>query len=265
MRRVDYHTHNGYYRGSGRVWDAAQGWKQAQKADIELLAITPKLESKRQEFIKFNHEMIEVFGNSSIFNGVEVDIRDPKGSFLLEPDSLKYVDLIMAGPHNVPYQTLAWPDLDAEDLNEYFGVLEKILQTGLEKNPVDVWVHPFLQELEISAGIYYDYLERIFRKILVICEKKKIAVEINANYFRKRSPMESTSHLWDDSPRHYFAEKYSILKDLFKIAYEEFDVSFSFGSDSHDLARVGDIDECIDFADQIGIGDDDILLLQKIP
>ncbi|MBD3350616.1 MAG: hypothetical protein GF364_03925 [Candidatus Lokiarchaeota archaeon] len=262
LKRRDYHTHNGFYRGSGEVWTIKQGWTQACQQNIEQLGISPKLESKEQDFVPYLRKQLDSINNYKILLGLEIDARDISGDTFLSPKNQALLDYTMIGPHNMPSQSIIWSELDDEDLSEYFTALRNILVNSLEKNDIDIWVHPFLQEIEISCDMHWKYLEPIYLEVLSICERKSIAVEINANYFRKRSPPKAAVHLWK-SDNEYYQEKITILTRMFRIALNEFDIQFSFGSDSHDLKKVGDIGECIKFAKTLGIINKNLLNLNK--
>lgn len=262
--RVDYHTHDGFYRGSGEIWTIKQGWQVAKNQKISILGISPKLESKEQEFISYlksEKEQFKDLKNPDILLGVEVDCRDPSGSLFLKQENLKFLDYIMVGPHNLPTHSLSISDLDESDYQEYFDELRTILMNSLSKNLVHIWVHPFLQEVDLYAGRFWKFLEPIYLEVLDLCQKKNIALEINANYFRTKKPTQEYAFYWK-SAEGYYSDKISILKTMFTTAKQEYDVKFSFGSDSHHLEKVGDIEECIQFADSIGILDNRILILK---
>jgi histidinol phosphatase-like PHP family hydrolase len=258
--RVDYHTHDGFYRGSGEVWTISQGWDVAKLHNISILGISPKLESKEQEFIRFLRDELNPLKNQKILLGLEIDCRDSSGSLFLNKDNYKLLDYVMVGPHNQPAHSLAIPDLEEADYQEYFDELRNILMNSLGKNPVDIWVHPFLQELELFGAKFWPYLEPIYADILDLCQKKNITVEINANYFRSKIPDQDTASYWR-AAEIYYAEKLSILKTMFTTALQEYDITFSFGSDSHHLEKVGDIDECIAFAIDLNIPNNRIKII----
>lgn len=261
--RIDYHTHDGFYRGSGEIWKIIQGWQVAKDKDISILGISPKLESNEQSFIsylKLEIESLKDLKDPTILLGIEVDCRDSNGSLFLKQENYQFLDYVMVGPHNLPTHSLSLPDLDEIDYQEYFDELCIILKNSLYKNPVTIWVHPFLQEVDLFAARFWKYLEPIYMEVLDLCQKKSIALEINANYFRSKKPATNLSFYWK-SPEIYYAEKISVLKKMFLIAKNEFNVMFSFGSDSHQLEKVGDIEECIQFAESIEIPDNRILIL----
>jgi histidinol phosphatase-like PHP family hydrolase len=259
--RIDYHTHNGFYRGSNEVWTIKQGWHVAKLNNISILGISPKLESKEQEFISFLRRELNQLKNPNILLGLEVDCRDPNGTLFLKKENYKLLDYVMAGPHNQPTQSLTLPDLEEADYREYFDELRNILMNSLGKNKVDIWVHPFLQELELFGDKFWTYLEPIYLELLDLCQEKDITIEINANYFRKKTPPQETQSNWK-SAQAYFMEKIFILRSMFMTAFKEYDITFSFGSDSHQLENVGNIEECIAFSDEIGIPDNRIRLFK---
>ena len=262
--RIDYHNHNGFYRGSNQIWSISQGWLVAQKKGISHFGVSPKLESSKQDFILFLREELNKIKNEkpneNIFFGIELDIKNTNGKTQLIKENNAKLDYVIMGPHQMPHRSLVWEDLDEEDIDEYFGSLRDILFNSMKNNRVDIWAHPFLQEIQISAGKFMGKMEPIMREILELCENKGIAIEINENYFRKNKPPEESKKLWNSSEK-YYSEKIKTLKKLFGIALNDYNVKFTFASDTHNLENIGDINECIKFAENMGIKDNKILLL----
>ncbi|MHA1819695.1 MAG: PHP domain-containing protein [Promethearchaeota archaeon] len=284
---IDLHTHNGFYRGSGEVWSIEEGIKVAKKKGINILGISPKLESPKQNFIKLlrneldqlkrKEEFTYIQSKSAEFQvylGIELDIRITNGSILLNKESYKYLDFILAAPHQMPHRSLVW-DLEEDELDEYFKILHDTLYYSFKKNDLNIWAHPFLQEIEISADMYKSRLIDLFRDVLEICVNKNMALEINENYFRVKNPPNellnanpsikydktSIKDLLADNS--YYKRKFAFLKELFTIAIKEYKMKFTFGSDTHDLNKVGDISECIKFARELGLRSKDIYVLNN--
>ncbi len=264
LPRVDYHTHNGFYRGDPEMWTCAQGWQQASSKKIECLGIADKVEFNhpRTDFIPILRKEIDALANPAILLGVELDIGHPSGLCVLPPDVVSQLDFVIAGAHNQPVKTLTWPDLAPEDIEEYFASYGDILYNSLRNAPVTIWAHPFLQEVEYTGRKYWSYLEPIFRRMCELCVDKKIALEINENYFRKRTPPAATTSWWS-SAKEYYQEKQHLLLEMFDIANAEYQLHFSFASDTHNLANVGDIAGCVRFAEALGLARDNFLLLEK--
>ncbi|MHA1730781.1 MAG: hypothetical protein ACTSU5_02510 [Promethearchaeota archaeon] len=260
----DYHTHNGFYRGSLEEWPVSAGWAVARDKGVTALGICPKVEFNhpKQDFLPYLRGEVDDFrrsgdGEPDVFLGVELDIGDPRGKIVLHPESAKLLDYVIAGPHNQPVRSLTWGDLEADELEEYFSSYGDILVNSLAKVDVGpgvlVWAHPFLQEIEYTAGRYWrGYLESIFADVLDVCAGRGIALEVNENFFRRKEPPQESSGWWV-SPRDYYREKLDTLRMMFKRALAETDVQFSFASDTHQLRAVGDIRESVAFALEVGI------------
>ena len=262
LSRYDYHTHNGFYRGSLEEWTMAEGWAVAQKKGIELLGISDKLEfnHSNQDYVPILREELTQLNNPKVLLGVELDIGHPNGQNVMTETTASYLDYVIAGPHNHPVDTLLWDDLDEEDLVEYFDNLRDILLNSFKNAPVSIWAHPFLQELGHTAGQYWKYIEPILYTMLDYCGKKNIALEINENCFRSRNPPKQAESRWP-SNEDYFREKSETIKRIFEIALHETDVPFSFASDTHSLHAVGDIDHSVQFAESIGIPESRLLVI----
>ncbi|MHA1340991.1 MAG: PHP domain-containing protein [Promethearchaeota archaeon] len=278
--RLDYHTHNGFYRGSGEIWFIKEGIEVAKSRNIKLLGISPKLESKKQDFIKklYLEKKNLIDKNTkncenncddvqdiSIFTGIELDISDPNGKILLMKENHRFLDFVMAAPHQMPDRSLAWEDLDKEDIDEYFGLLKDILINTFSKNKgiINIWAHPFLQEIQIAADIYRPYILDILKEVIEVCKNNNIAIEINENYFRKQTPSLDSKKRWKEfaDQNTYFARKIRILEEIFSYALKN-SIKFTFGSDTHHLKQVGAINNCVEFAKKIGIKNENLLILK---
>jgi histidinol phosphatase-like PHP family hydrolase len=261
-RLHDYHTHNGYYRGTGEEWTYSEGWTKAQTLGIQKFGIADKVEFNHpnQDFIPILAAERDNCANPNLLLGIEIDIGHPSGKIVLDQQMLPYLDYVIAGPHNQPVQTLMWSDLDDEDREEYFSSYRDILVNSFLQGPIDIWAHPFLQEIENCGDRYLPQLLPIFQEMLNVCQKKNTALEINENYFRRKNRPEKNKLWWHSDPE-YYASKYHILDKLFTFALHETDISFSFASDTHKLSNVGDIRQSIEFAQHIEIPSSRILNL----
>ncbi len=246
------------------MWTCAEGWQQASSKQIERLGIADKVEFNhpRTDFIPILRKEIDALANPAILLGVELDIGHPSGLCVLPPDVATQLDFVIAGAHNQPVKTLTWPDIASEDIEEYFTSYGDILYNSIRNAPVTIWAHPFLQEVEYTGRKYWSLLEPIFRHMCGLCAEKGIALEINENYFRKRQPPADTRAWWP-SAKDYYQEKQHLLLEMFDIANAEFELQFSFASDTHKLENVGDISGCIRFAESLGLDREKILLLAK--
>lgn len=260
----DLHNHNGYYRGTGEIYTAAEAWQKASIEGIHQLGLANKVEFNHpnQDFIPLMYEEIKSLNNNSILLGIELDLGHPSGQIVLEENNCKYLDYVLAAPHNQPAKTLAWDELDDEDKNDYFDSYNKMLVNSFKSGIITIWAHPYLQELEISGGHYQTEIMESFQLILETCIQKNIALEINENYFRKTEPDKNNQHWWKSSEE-YYHDKINLLQMLFEQALQNTDLEFSFGSDTHHLKSVGDIQQAINFAHKLEIPESRILVIEK--
>nr|MDO8119618.1 hypothetical protein [Candidatus Sigynarchaeota archaeon] len=166
MHFFDHHTHNGFSRCVKEPYTIDQAIARGlERGTIDSIGITNHVHfnSPDQAHLKESRVHVDDFNakhcrKGSVFAllGVEVDIDHPSGRFVLSPQTVDLVDYIIGGPHNQPHRSLAFPDIEAEEIDEYFDTLASILVKGLGKNPIDIWVHPFLQEIEIG-GDYFEH------------------------------------------------------------------------------------------------------------
>lgn len=264
MKYADYHTHSGFYRGSGEIWTPEAGWEQIQKKGRSQLGICNKVEFNHpaHDFIPILSKKITDLQNPEIFMGVELDLGHPSGQIVLDSNYLRYLDYIIAGPHNQPVETLAWPDLDEEAKCEYFQSYRDILVNSFKKGQISIWAHPFLQEIENTGSRFSAELFPIFQEMITLCDEKGIAIEINENFFRTKQPSRKYMQFWRTIDT-YWADKYQLLERLYSYALTESRVFFSLGSDTHKLNAVGDIEESITFLQKIQIPHSRLLVLTK--
>ncbi|GAB4315789.1 MAG: hypothetical protein Kow0069_17740 [Promethearchaeota archaeon] len=252
----DYHSHNGYYRGTGEQWTLEQGWAVAKSKGVRRLGVANKVEFNhpRQEFVAILRREVEQARErgADVLLGAELDVGHPSGKCVLESGSRALLDYVLAAPHNQPAASLAWKDLEREDAEEYFDSLASILVNSFRVAEPDVWAHPMLQELEHAGENIWPLVEETFSRALDACERLGVALEINENYFRKKVPPPVAAWRWR-SPLDHYAWKVDHLERLFGLALDESDVYFCFGSDTHALENVGDLAGCLEFADRVGI------------
>lgn len=178
--------------------------------------------------------------------GAEVDIDHPSGKFVLSKDSLALVDYVIAGPHNQPHHSLLFPDLTDDERAEYFTALHDIIVTSLARNPVDVWVHPFLQEIGVGGARFEREIFDILPGILDVVDEAGIAVEISSTFHRDKDEIATNAgYDWLDSIK--------ITSRVYQAALARPHVMFSFASDAHRLDLVGDIWTPVAIARALGI------------
>nr|MDO8088005.1 hypothetical protein [Candidatus Sigynarchaeum springense] len=198
-------------------------------------------------------------GKPFILLGAEVDVDHPSGRFTLTKQSLDILDYVIAGPHNQPHRSLAMDGMGKEEFDEYFEALEAIIVNSLSKNPVDVWVHPFLQEIEISGECFSDYLFPILDKVLPVMKDKGIAMEISSTFPRDKG---DTVEIFKPGPRvDGWIQVARMTSKVYKAALDYGGITFSFASDAHGLENVGDIGAPMAIARGLGIPGKQILHL----
>jgi len=247
MRKYfDHHCHSGYSRCVKVPYAIKDGLKRAiSRGFVEGIGITNHchFNSPEQDHLKQSREEIDRLnqdlGDTKVLLGVELDIDHPSGKFVLTKESLDLVDYVLAGPHNMPHKSLAFPDMAQEDFDEYFGVLHDILVNSLEKNPIDIIPHPFLQEIEIGGSFFEKEVFAILPDILDVLAEKGIAMEISSTFHRDK---QDTVELF--SPGNNEDGWLQIIKmtsKIYKEALKRHDLKFSFASDAHRLDLAGDI------------------------
>ncbi|MFW5798094.1 MAG: PHP domain-containing protein, partial [Planctomycetota bacterium] len=173
------------------------------------------VEAGRQRMVEYRR-MVDPLRGPAVRLGLEVDLRRD-GSLLLHPDDRAGWDVLVGALHRIP----AWGEgeLNQQRAEELFMTeTEKMLATG-----VDVLAHPF----------------RIFR----------------------RSGMERPPHLYE--PLAELLARYGVAAEInyhtndpdpaFVSACVERGVKIALGSDSHDLAEVGEFWPHLDCLARAGV------------
>ncbi len=236
----DSHTHNGYSRCVKEPWTISNGWKKAKSLGLKGLGITNHVHfnSPRQEFLANLRNEINTIPNANILLGVELDIDDPKGRIMLQKETLDLLDYVIAGPHNMPTDSLNFPDIIQDEIVEYFSSLHDILVSSLKGGPINVWVHPFYQELHFGAK-FWPQIAPIYTECLEICANRGIAVELTEAFHRDVKPIEKSRQ---SDLLAFQKELIKLVKKMVIQAASVPDLKFSLASDGHNLEEVGHLD-----------------------
>ena len=240
MELFDSHTHNGYSRCVKASWTVAEGWSYAKKRGLKALGITNHVHfnSPRQEFLVDLRKEIDCIPRANILLGVELDIDDPGGRIMLKKETLDLLDYVIAGPHNMPTDSLNFPDITQDEIDEYFVGLRSILVSSLKKGPINVWVHPFYQELHYGIK-FWPKIEPIYAECLEICANRGIAIELTEAFSRDVQPINKQQY---PDLATFQKELLGIVKKMVVQAAQFPDLEFSLASDAHDLVEVGHLD-----------------------
>ncbi len=181
-----------------------------------------------------------------ILLGAEVDVDHQSGRFTLTKQSLGILDYVIAGPHNQSHKSLAMDDMGTEEFDEYFEALKAVIIKS-----VDIWVHSFLQEIEIGRDYFVEYQFPIFEKVLPVLKDKGIAMEISSTFQRNKNDLVEIFKL---GPRvEGWIKVARMTARIYNKALNFGSIKFSFASDAHELENVGDIGTPITIARWLGI------------
>ncbi len=239
LELFDSHTHNGYSRCVKKIWTISDGWRQAKSRGLKGLGITNHVHfnSPRQEFLAGLRDEINRIPQANICLGVELDIDDPKGRIMLQKETLDILDYVIAGPHNMPTDSLNFSDIAQDEIEEYFSSLRNILVSSLKGGPIDAWVHPFYQELHFGAK-FWPQIAPIYAECLEICANRGIALELTEAFNRDVNPIEMQRR--GDLPA-FKRELTNLVEKMVVQAAGVPDLQFTLASDAHNLAEVGNL------------------------
>jgi histidinol phosphatase-like PHP family hydrolase len=268
QKLIDFHTHNGESRCVKQPYSLEAGWDSAQKQGIYSFGVTNHVHynSPLQDFLpdlrlkvdKINQSIMKK--RTGIYNknevpillGVELDVDSPEGICTLKPETFKIIDYVIGGPHNQPTAFLKMPDISEEEEADYFDNLKQVLTSAMKKVPLNIWVHPFLQEIENFVDKFWKkYMESILLECLPIIANKGIAIEITGEFHNKSLGLDDWDMMMEGIPK--YKRMLDMLTSIYKHALQFPEIRFSFGSDAHSVESVGDIANQRVFAKILGI------------
>lgn len=252
MKLQDYHTHNGYSGCASKYpYSVAEGWKTIQQRGVTKWGLSNHYPSQKiyGNFIPILRAEIDAMENDNILLGVELELSSEEGNWDLKRDQLNHLDYVIGSVHNQPHGFLTLPDITAEEIDEFFESFRNLLVNNFEKNPIQIWGHPFMNEFERFGAKYWQYhLRPIFEAMLPILAKRHIAIDINPSY---------------ESKCKKFPEVAGVLDDLFSLATDNPDVYFVTSSDAHSLANLGDLSFALSLVEKYEIPERRILEINK--
>ena len=268
MKLIDWHTHNGASRCVKNPYSLEEGIKSARYQGLFSFGVTNHVHfnSPIQDFIPELRQNVDTINQSIIKNekhkyrtgevpilmGVELDVDSPEGICVLNPETIKLIDYVIAGPHNQPTAFLKMQDISEEEEADYFSNLKAVLTSAMKKVPLNIWVHPFLQEIENFVDKYWkQYMESILLECLPIIANKGIAIEITGEFHNKFLGPDDWDTSMDGIPK--YKRMITMLTSIYKHAIQFPEIKFTFGSDAHAVDRVGDIASQRLFAKILGV------------
>ena len=157
--------------------------------------------------------------------GLELDL-DYRGKLLLLPEDRNGWDLLIGAVHNLPPEILT--GTDQERNKRFLRDSELLLENG-----VDILAHPlrFFQRGKLPEP------KAIFRPLVRMLKEYRVPAEINF-------------HTNEPEP------------EFFRLCLEE-GVKLSFGTDSHNMTEVANMDRHLEFLKQIGVTNPKDVLWRK--
>ena len=252
IKKYDYHTHNGYSGcASKHPYSVKDGWKTAQDRGLIKWGISNHYPTRREYgnyFPKLRKE-VDAMENVRILLGVEMELEHEEGLNGLPDDIFKQLDYVIGSSHHQPMGFLKMPDLTDADIGEFFESYRNVLVNSLKRLPIDIWGHPFLQELQHFGDRFWDsYLKPIFEECLDICADKQIAIELTPTYHNKCQAQPTT---------------FPVLEKMYAMAVKHTAVPFVTSSDSHSLVGLADLTIPLQYVKKFGITQERILEIEK--
>jgi putative hydrolase len=223
--KFDFHTHTMYSDGDGT---AAAMVEAAEARGLEAVALTDhgpelsvgtprgKLASMLQD-IRLAREDAGI----PVLAGIEANVVDEWGTIDIDDEFTRNLDILVVGIHN-----LGRAGGPVELARDYLRRATR----AMERNEIDVFVHPFFFHGYLAPHLSLEDLEEFVR----LAAKRGIALELNMKY---RVPDE----------------------DFLRVCMRE-GVRFSVGTDAHTAAEVGRIDWALARLRRLGAKREDLIL-----
>lgn len=138
--------------------------------DLDITDKKKILTKRRDALLQAEEACQKKYGDIAprVYIGLEVDIR-PDGSLALEDELLETLDYAIVSVHSQFRQDVA-------------EATERILQAFAHPK-VKIWGHPTGRKIQERSGLEYDW-----KRILPVCKKQDIWVEVNASPLRLDLP-----------------------------------------------------------------------------
>jgi histidinol phosphatase-like PHP family hydrolase len=252
VKLYDYHTHNGYSGCASKApYSVLEGWKTIQSRGVTKWGISNHYPTRSVygDYFPALRSEIDAMHNNNILLGVELEMNSEEGKCALTPQQLELLDYVIGSVHNLPHNFLSLPNVDEEEIAEFFGSFRNMLVNGLERIPVRIWGHPFMNEFNEWGDAYWkEHLLPIYEKCLDIIERRQIAIDINPSYAGKCKKFPTVEQ---------------VLDEMFTLAIDRPGVYFVTSSDAHSLANLGDLTIPLRFMEKYHISSNRILEIDK--
>ncbi len=252
MELRDYHTHNGYSGCASKApYSAEEGWKTIQKRGVSAYGISNHFPTRKEygNYLPKLREEVDGLENPNIMLGVELELNEESGNNKLAQEQQNLLDYIVGSAHQQPVRFLDLPDITEDEIEMFWNSYHKVLSNGFKNIPVDIWGHPFLQELQHFGDKYWKtHMLPIYEDLLEICANRKIAVELTPAYQRKCQKQPTT---------------FSVLEEMYKMATKNKDIYFATSSDAHDLSNLGILDIPLQYVKRHKIPEDRLVRIEK--
>lgn len=252
VKLYDYHTHNGYSGCASKApYSVADGWKIIQQRGVTKWGISNHYPTRSiyGDYFPALRAEIDAMHNDNILLGVELELNSDEGKCVLNPKQLDLLDYIIGSVHNLPHSFLTLPDIDEEEIADFFGSFRNMLVNGFKNIPVRIWGHPFMNEFGEWGDTYWKaHLLPIYEECLDIIARRHIAIDLNPSYEGKCKKFPAVKQ---------------VLDEMFALAVDQPDVYFVTSSDAHGLVNLGDLAIPLKYIEKFQIPNSRILEIDK--
>lgn len=247
-RGLDYHIHTHYLKCAREEMTIKSLFKTCEKLGLHSIAITDHLACSEQswqlpEHVKIKKEINGTPTKLEVFFGVEIS-TDKKGNLPYDEaikDKMGF-ELVIAGIHQ--------PYLEKYDEKQLISTRHKIMCEVASNSLVDIIAHPWWfskNQFDKKGFPWFNDLsivpEEFHLEFAEVCKKHNTAVEINA-----------TAIFYEPTYNYQFREQY---KNYIALLNEQ-GVTFSIGSDAHELRWLGSTRFIENLLEEIDVPDERI-------
>lgn len=237
----DYHTHTVYSHGKGTIRENVEA---ARERGLKEIAITDHGPGhflygvKREDFKKMREEvdsLNEEFSDIKVLLGIEANVLNKKGEIDVDDELKSIIDILLVGFHFAAISKNIKDVYDMYVLNKFCKISESLIEKSRDANTkaminainshnINLITHP-------GAKLNVDIIE-----IARAAGKRNTALEINSHH----------GHL--------------TVEELRLVMNE--DVKFMINSDAHRSKDVGNVQEGINRAVEVGLNKSQILNIE---
>ena len=244
LHRYDFHIHAGHVGCANATMQVPAIVEECQRLGVTDLAITDHMDRPEQlpAHMAIREEIARLEPDINVFFGAECNFLSPEGRFFLDPEQMQEhgFQFVIGGIHDLY--------MDGQhDIGKLIAIQHRHHLLTCENPMVEVLVHPYWMARDWFTARGWPFIDSLkvipqayVEELAQASVETGTAIEINA-----------TGILAHKNYAHLRAEYVDYLAAL-----AEDGVTFSVGSDAHDITHLANIGVAWEVAEGIGLSED---------